>query len=173
MKSAQIVRRVVAYFVDITLLALLVQGFQWGLLTLTNGFPFDKLTELNSGWLLYGWVFLTISVPIWLYFIFFEHSSRQATPGKQLLGLWVTTVTGEKANWRQLLYRTVLKLIPWEIFHLTFMLPVPILSDPAPAFRPGFIVGFVVLLLYLMVMPHTPRQQSIHDLIAETVVERP
>jgi uncharacterized RDD family membrane protein YckC len=36
------------------------------------------------------------------------------------------------------------------------------------------VVGFVVLLLYLLVLRQTPWQQSIHDLIAETVVvERP
>lgn len=172
--SRTIFRRVAAYFVDVTLLMVLVQGFQWGLLALTGGFPFDTFVALNSGWLIYGWVLLTVSVPIWAYFVLCEHSRWQATPGKRLLGLKVSSASGEKAGWWQLLGRTVLKLLPWEIFHLTFMLPVPLLSDPAPAFRPGFVVGFVVLLLYLLVLWQTPRQQSIHDLIAETVVaERP
>lgn len=172
--SQAIFRRVAAYFIDVTLLMLLVQGFQWGILALTGGFPFDMFVALNNGWLIYGWVLLTVSVPIWAYFVLSEHSRWQATLGKRLLGLKVRSTTGENAGWRQLLGRTVLKLLPWEIFHLTFMLPVPLLSDPAPAFRSGFVVGFVLLLLYLLVLWQTPRQQSIHDLIAETVVvERP
>ena len=51
------------------------------------------------------------------------------------------------------------------------MLPTPLLADPDPAFRPGFLIGFVLLLLYIAMMFRTPRQQSIHDLIAGTVVE--
>ena len=172
--SQTIVRRVAAYFIDVTLLMLVVQGFQWGLLAVTGGFPFESMAALNNGWIIYGWVLLTVSLPIWAYFVLSEHSHWQATLGKRFLGLQVRSAAGEKASWRQLLGRTVLKLLPWEIFHLTFMLPVPLLSDPAPAFRPGFVVGFVVLLLYLLVLRQTPRQQSIHDLIMRTVVgERP
>ncbi|WP_420632214.1 RDD family protein [Candidatus Leptofilum sp.] len=170
--SRAIYRRIVAYFIDMALLLLLVQGFQWGLLVVTGGFPFEMLAALNNGWLIYGWVLLTVSVPIWLYFVLSERSRWQATLGKWLMGLQVTSVAGGKASWRQLLGRTVLKLLPWEIFHLAFMLPIPLMNDPNPAFRPGFVVGYAVLLLYLLVMVQTPRQQSIHDLIMGTVVAK-
>lgn len=164
-------RRIAAYFIDVTLLMILIQGSQWGLLALTGGFPFDIFVELNNGWLIYGWVLLTVSLPIWAYFVISEHSRWQATLGKRLLGLQVTSADGAKASRGQLLTRTVLKLLPWEIFHLTFMLPFPILSEPSPAFRPGFIVGFIVILLYMLMLLQTPRHQSIHDLIAKTVVD--
>ncbi|WP_420643962.1 RDD family protein [Candidatus Leptofilum sp.] len=171
-KSQVIYRRVAAYFIDMTLLLVMVQGFQWGLLAVTGGFPFETLSMLNNGWLIYGWVLLTVSVPIWLYFVLSERSGWQATLGKRLMGLHVMSTTGEKASWRQLLGRTVLKLLPWEVFHLAFMLPIPLVNDPNSAFRPGFVVGYVVLLLYLLVLVQTPRQQSIHDLIMGTVVEK-
>lgn len=168
--AAYILRRLGAYIVDVTLLMVAVQAFQWGLMALTGGFPFAQLTALNNGWLIYNWMLLTVSLPIWLYFILFERSSRQATPGKRLLRLQVTSENGERPSWPQLLARTVLKLLPWEIYHLAFMLPVPLLSDPTPGFRPGFVVGAVVLLLYLLVLVQPPARQSIHDLIARTAV---
>lgn len=169
-----VVRRVAAYFIDVSLLALAVQGFQWGLAAATGGFPFNALAARNSGWLIYGWMLLTVSLPIWLYFVLLERSAWRATLGKRLLGLEVAATTGESVSWRQAFGRTVLKLLPWEIFHLAFMLPTPLLSDPAPGFRPGFVVGAVVLLLYLLVLIQPPSRQSIHDLIVGTLVaERP
>ncbi|MEM7112309.1 MAG: RDD family protein [Chloroflexota bacterium] len=163
-------QRIIAYFIDVTLLTVVVQGSQWGLFTLTDGFPFTRMAEINSGWLIYGWVFLTVSLPIWLYFIWGERSARQATLGKRLMGLKVVADSDEKPSWQQVFSRTVLKLIPWELFHLAFMLPVPLLNDPTAAFRPGFLMGFVVLILYLLVLVQTPRRQSIHDVIARTYV---
>ncbi|VAW30843.1 hypothetical protein MNBD_CHLOROFLEXI01-4120 [hydrothermal vent metagenome] len=168
--SQLIFRRVTAYFIDITLLMIAVQGFQWGLSALTGGSPFKNMAALNNGWLIYGWLFLTISLPIWFYFALSEHSSRQATLGKRLMGLQVVSLTGEKASWGQLFGRIALKFLPWEIFHLTLMLPVPIMSDPNPTFRPGFIIGFALLMFYSLVMFQTDRQQSIHDLVTQTVV---
>ncbi len=173
--SQLIFRRVAAYFIDMTLLIIWVQGFQWGLFALTDGgFPFENMVALNNGWIIYGWLFLTVSLPIWFYFALSEHAKWQATLGKRLMGLQVVSVTGGKASWRQLFGRIGLKLLVWETFHLTLMLPVPIMSEPNPAFRSGFIIGFVMLLLYVLVMLRTDRQQSIHDLIAHTlVVKRP
>lgn len=165
-----IFRRSVAYFVDVSILMVAVQGFQWGLSFLTGGFPFNWLAEQNNGWFIYGWIFCTVSLPIWLYFIVLERSGRQATPGKRLLGVHVVSTTGEKAGWGQAVGRTALKLVPWEIYHLTFMLPVPLLSDPAPAFRPGFVIGGVVLLLFILVLLRSPHRQSIHDIVAGTRV---
>ena len=128
------------------------------------------MAEINSGWLIYGWIFLTVSLPIWLYFILSERSRRQATLGKRLMGLTVVSDDGEKPHLQQVVGRTILKLVPWELFHLTFMLPVPLLNDPTAAFRPGFLFGFVVIALYLLVLVQTPQRQSIHDLSARTYV---
>ena len=161
-----------AYFIDVTLLMIVVQAAQWGLFVLTDGFPFNRMAAINNGWLIYGWVFLTVSIPIWLYFILQERTPRGATIGKRLLGLALYSENGEKAQLNQIITRTIIKLLPWEIFHLTFMLPTPILNDPNAGFRPGFIVGFLVLMLFVLVLIHPPQRQSVHDLIARTVVEK-
>lgn len=165
-------RRIAAYLVDVTVLMILVQAAQWGLLALTGGFPYRQLDQMNNGWLIYGWVLLTVSLPIWLYFIIGERSSWQGTPGKRLLGLRVVSEGDAPVQLGQAVTRTLLKLVPWEIYHLAFMLPVPLFNDPNPAFRPGFLVGAMVMALYLLVLLRTPWRQSIHDLVARTAVIR-
>ena len=169
-KNQIIYRRIAAYFIDVTLLTFVVQGAQWGLSALTGGQPFAYFEAVNSGGLIYAWILATVSLPIWLYFILSERSIHKATIGKRLLGLQVISENESKASTGQLISRTVLKLLSWEIFHLTFMFPVPLLADPTAAFRPGFIVGFLVLALYVLVMFRTAPGQSIHDLIAKTAV---
>lgn len=171
-KRKIVARRIGAYFVDTTMLMFAVQGAQWGFAAATGGFPFTQLAATDNGWLIYGWVLLTVSLPIWLYFVLFEYGRRQATPGKRLFGLRVVSEGGEKPSLGQLWSRTLLKLLPWEIFHLTFMLPTPMTGPNGSTsdFRPGFLVGCIVMGLYLLMMIRTPALQSIHDLIAKTVV---
>ena len=167
-----ILRRIGAYFVDVTLLMVLMQGAQWGLFVATGGFPFNQIAAANNGWLIYGWVLLTVSLPIWLYFVLQERTARRATLGKRLLGVQVTAVSGQAATTTQLLARTILKLLLCEMFHLAMMLPTPLFAEPNPAFRPGILIGWVLFLLFVAMMFRMPRQQSIHDLIAGTVVEK-
>lgn len=167
-----VVHRFVAYFIDMTLLMIAVQSVQWGLFILTDGFPFNQLALSNSGILIYGWVFLTVSIPIWLYFILQERSVHHATIGKRIMGLVVESQNGEPANLGQIISRTVIKLLSWEIFHLTFMFPTPLVNDPSAGFRIGFVVGYLILILYVLVLIQTPLYQSVHDLIARTVVRK-
>lgn len=169
-KRPLLLRRIAAYSIDTALFMGIIQAAQRGLFVVTDGFPFNQLAETNNGWLIYAWMLLTVSLPIWLYFVLSERSPRQATLGKRLLGLQVVAENGAKGSVGQLISRTVLKLLPWEIFHLTMLLPIPAYNDPSGAFRPGFIFGMVVLGLYFLMMLRTPRLQSIHDVIAKTLV---
>ena len=66
--------------------------------------------------------------------------------------------------------RTVIKLLPWEISHLTVNLPTSIMYEPEPQFRFGFVVVFALLVLYPALILLTRRRQSLHDLIAKTIV---
>jgi len=51
-----VVRRVAAYFIDVTVLTGSVQSPQWALYLVTGGFPLNRLAEMNNGWLIYGLV---------------------------------------------------------------------------------------------------------------------
>lgn len=76
-----------------------------------------------------------------LYFIGFEASSRQATPGKQWLGLRVCTLDGQRPS----LGRTVLRFVAGSLSWLSLNLGHALAA-------------------------WTPRKQALHDLIAGTLV---
>ena len=168
---ASIVRRLGAYVIDALLLFVafgLLLGSIFGLvLYLTVGFEW-----MRNGLLLWGYVFTIVSLPLWLYYSFFESSVRQATIGMRLLGLRVTGLKGERISFGRALLRTVVKLIPFEVNHAVMFLPVPIESDPNAGFRAGFILVGVLMCVYLASVFLTRHKQSIHDLAARTVVVR-
>jgi uncharacterized RDD family membrane protein YckC len=116
---------------------------------------------------------LTISLPIWLYFSFSEISAHQATLGKRLLKLkTLDRDSGKKVIFGQAILRTVVKLAPWEIAHLTNNLPIPMWYDPNPGFRIGFVMILLLITLYIILVFVNREEQSLHDLVAGTRVVR-
>ncbi len=160
-------RRLGAYAVDVLLLYAISGGLQYALYRLFGGFPFDRLT---TGPQVEAWVLLTISLPTWLYFTFSESSGRQASLGKRLFSLRVTDAREARISPARAFLRTLLKLLPWELTHLSLLLPTPILTDPNPQPRLGLILVYPLLGLYMLSMIFTPRKRSIHDLLAGTLV---
>lgn len=61
-------------------------------------------------------------------------------------------------------------MLPWEVAHLANNLPVPMRYDPAPGFRIGFLASPALLILYVGSMILTSDHQSLHDLLARTLV---
>jgi len=62
--------------------------------------------------------FLSMTLPVVLYFSLCEASAGQGTLGKRMLGLRVSQLSGERAPWKQTLLRAALKFLPWEMGHL-------------------------------------------------------
>jgi uncharacterized RDD family membrane protein YckC len=164
--------RLLAYWIDITLLYAVLLGVQFGFIALTNGAVNNWIAALHNGVLNWGWIFITISFPIWLYFILNESSSRQATLGKLLLGLKVTDLDGNRLQVTTAAWRTACKLAFLEIGHLSFLFPTPLFEEPAPPFRVGFVILIALIVFYFVLTLITPRRQSLHDLIVKTLVVR-
>jgi len=59
--------------------------------------------------------FITLTLPVFLYFYFTEKSKRKATVGKRLMKLSVSNQL--QNNNQKILTRNVLKFLPWEIAH--------------------------------------------------------
>jgi uncharacterized RDD family membrane protein YckC len=161
-----LLRRGAAYGLDVTGLAVLVLATQWAWRALTGG----RLPQPSSGWEIEAWVLLSVSLPIWLYFIALERSAGQATLGKRLMGLRVERIGGGRIRPGQAVARTALKLLPWELTHLTLLVPAPIWSDPQAGWRPGLFVVYGLLAAYAAAAALTPRRQTLPDLAAGTVV---
>lgn len=166
---ASVIRRVLAYIVDATLLFVafpLILGSVLGLLFYsTVGFAW-----MQNGLLSWVYVFSTVSLPVWLYYSLLESSSRQATFGMRLLRLQVADTKGKRISFGRALLRTVVKLLPFELNHLVLFLPTPIWGDPSPGFRFGFVIVNALMILYIATAVLTRRKQSVHDLIARTIV---
>lgn len=107
------VRRSLAFALD-WLVVVLWGGLLFGaVLIATNGTP----PQPENPWTAQAIGFLTMTVPVTLYFAFFESSALRASLGKRVLGLIVSSETGERLSLRPALLRNAIKFAPWECGH--------------------------------------------------------
>lgn len=162
-----VLRRSAAYLLDMLILALGVQVTQWSIWLVSNG---ALHRSLHSGWQMEAWLLLTVSLPCWLYFALSESSRFQATLAKRWLGLQVMNRQHQRLSFTQALWRTILNVLPWELTHVTLLLPTPIWYDAEPNFRLGIGVVYALLTLYIIPIFYTDRHQSLPDILSGTEV---
>lgn len=124
--------------------------------------------QLVSPWMgeLIGFAALTL--PTGLYFILTESSSKQASLGKQFAGITITNQYGNKPKLRQILLRNSVKLLPWEIAHMSIWhIFVP--DGAGGAFiNAGLITSNVLLVTYLLTIIFRRDHGGLYDAIAGT-----
>ncbi len=100
---------------------------------------------------------------VWAYKAILESSSWQATVGKKMLGLKVTTMDGQKVSLMQATMRT------WPFWLAYLMQVIESLVGMG-----GILSTAVSLagLVALIVIAFTPKKQGVHDMIAKTLVVR-
>lgn len=111
-------------------LIFLIPLYIWGSIT-------DPLSAYSLFGSLGGWV------AGWLYCALFESGGWQATPGKRMLGIRVTTLAGERISFGRATGRYFGKILSTLIFYI------------------GFIMAGI-----------TDKKQALHDKLAETLVLR-
>ena len=161
--------RIIAYSIDVALLFAVILVTQ-AILRPVN--PLLGSTQPISGVRQHFWVFATVTLPVLLYFAFCISSSWQATIGMRLLKIKVTGLNEEAIGFGRAVLRSTVMLIPFELNHLVLFYPAPIWKDPKPGFRYGFLIVSALMILYLATVLLTEHHQSVHDLIASTVVRR-
>jgi uncharacterized RDD family membrane protein YckC len=161
------VRRLLAYWFDFVLLAIIFVGLQWLLYKTTSGFPFDSL---KKGYVIEIWVLFSMSLPVWLYFIYCE-LYKQQTIGKRLLKLIVISKEGSKIDINQALIRTFIRLLPWELTHIIILVPKPWWSIEKPEYQFLIYIPNVLMFLYIVVLFANKGNKGIHDFIAKTRVK--
>ena len=161
------VKRLLAYWLDFVLLALILTGLQWLLYAVTSGFPFDRL---ESGVQIELWVLLSMSLPVWGYFIYCETHYGQ-TLGKRLLKLKVASSTNRPLRFRQTLVRTAIRLLPWELTHLIILVPEPWWSVAEPINTALIYIPNALIVLYIAVLFLSGGKRGVHDLAANTTVK--
>ena len=96
-------KRLIAYWIDFMLLAVILVGVQLLIYFLTGGWPFNNF---HSGPAIELWVLCTMSAPVWIYFIVSEYRWSQ-TLGKKLFRLRVRTGRGQMITFEQVWMRTL------------------------------------------------------------------
>jgi uncharacterized RDD family membrane protein YckC len=115
--------------------------------------------------------FLSVTLPITLYFARAESLPRGATFGKRALGLRVITMEGDRVPFRRALLRAAAKFMPWEIAHTTLW------GTPGWPVEPQLTayhwLGYVLSLLlsgWYVVALFAGRHRTPYDRIARTRV---
>ena len=157
-------RRVAAYLVDIVLLfAVLAPAGQLILWLLGAETP-------RTGPAIGRTILWNFSLPAWLYFILSDQSATGATLGKRLLKIQVRDRSGERLSFGRALARTAVKLLPWELVHVSafaFSTDLGQLSGPQLI---GVAAANVLTIIYLGVAIKTRGQRSAHDYAAGTLI---
>lgn len=164
-RYASLLRRTLAFVVDAIIVKLVLEAIEkplglfyyldrllWKLFHWIHaGGVYEGMTGWFTGWLS-GWFFIgPDEIPGWLvlaiyvlYYAVFEASWRQATPGKILMGVFVTDEAGCKLSFQRSLGRSVSRILSMLICF----------------------IGFFIALL-------SSRSQALHDRLASTLVLEP
>lgn len=158
-------RRLAAYAIDITLLAAVLIPLAFGI---QQVFGYRPDTGVGV-WLA---SLAAISLPSWAYFALSDASSGGATLGKRLLGLRASAVDGGRIGLGRALARTAVKLVPWELTHLTFFALAPQLGTFSGLQLGLLWVVYGLFAVYLIVALRYGGERSVHDLVVGTAVRR-
>lgn len=163
-------RRVAAYCLDCSVLFLCFVPWQAALYFVNPIIRIIRNAQQPTATQLHAWVFATITVPAFLYFALMLRSSRQATLGMRLFKLKLEDKNGGRIGLGQALLRSVVMLIPFELNH-TFMFHFgPRGGPPSVSFLISIVAVWAVIAVYIASILWTQRHQSLHDLVAGTVV---
>jgi uncharacterized RDD family membrane protein YckC len=109
----------------VVLLRLCAFSVDWLLIALWGGALFGVVMFASGGspprpdspWQAQGIGFVTMTLPVVLYFAVCESSVMRASVGKRVLGLVVTDETGARLSFRSAFLRNAIKFAPWEFGH--------------------------------------------------------
>ena len=168
-------KRLKAFFFDYAIIfgfVMVLAGVNYGLI-LSRGVLEDVSHLYASPWAKDGLAFLTLILPIILYFTYMESSSRQASLGKQKFGLMVVASNGAPLAIRQAFVRNLFKFLPWQIahtsiFHIQGWPSTP--ETPAPLVQIGFVLVWVMVAAYLVSLFFTRSHRTPYDWAAGACV---
>lgn len=164
-------RRVGAYVLDVAICASFVLASQQLIRILV--FAGAEPSFAQDGLAVECFVLATVSLPVWIYFIWFEASARHATPGKRVFSLEVASMEDEPITLRRIIVRTLVKLLPWELTHIALLFPTPLWLDPNAALvRPLFMLSTFLVGSWLVTAMIHPKNQGVHDILVRTIVRR-
>lgn len=110
---------------------------------------------------------LNFSIPVWLYFWFSDASARGDTPGKRIFRIRVVA-DREALGPGRALARTAIKLLPWELAHLSAFALSSDLDSLSIVQSVGLVLSNLLMLLYLGMAFASRGRRSVHDILVHT-----
>jgi len=169
---AGVMTRLAAYAVDCTLLFGGLLVWQGALYQVNPLLSMMRNGQQPTGRQIHTWVFATATLPFLLYFAVAQSSAHQATPGQRWLKLKVVAKDGTRVSLRQAVLRGAVMLIPFELNHAVLFHVMPRDGQLTPAFSFSYMGVLTIMAAYVAAVRLTRHRQSVHDLIAGTVVQR-
>ncbi len=167
----QLAKRSIAYFLDCFICySLVMLLIQWALLSNLRGAIGLTDEWFEHSWNLQLYVLLTISLPVWLYFTYFDSKKTVGTFGKRIMKLSVTDTQSERIGLKKSFIRTLLKLSPWEIAHIGVIFPTPLYFAENADVRVVTILGILLFGIYMVSILISPDGRSVYDKLLETKV---
>ncbi len=165
MPSNLIIRRTLAYLVDIAFLFGILAPAGFLIQSIVGSQPATgPEVSLRIAW--------NMSLPTWLYFILSDSSAGGASLGKRLLGVRSSACSGKAIAPLRALLRNAVKLLPWELAHIAGFGLSTDLSQFGWVQSLGIGLANALWIGYFLVAVANKGRRSVHDLIASTEVGR-
>ena len=117
--------------------------------------------------------FVTLILPVILYFTYQESSSKQSTWGKRKANIRVVDVNGDRLTRGQAFVRSLGKMIPWQIAH-TSLFHIPgwplAVTMPHPAAITGFICVYILVGFYIAAVFISKKHRTLYDWLSGSYV---
>ncbi len=165
-------RRTAAYFLDCTIcFGVVMLVIQWAILTPLRQHMGITDEWFHNSWNLQAYIWLSISLPVWMYFTFLDSRLFKGTPAKRLFKIAVISESsGSRLAPDKALLRTVCKLLPWEVAHIGLVFPEPIYFAEEPILNPLVYVGIGLFVFYVATILKDERGRAIYDRILGAAV---
>jgi uncharacterized RDD family membrane protein YckC len=155
------------YLIIFTYIAALL-GVNYGLILVGGGL--DEISPLFASTLAKdALAFVTLILPVILYFSLQESSTRQATWGKRKAGLRVISAKGETLTRGRAFVRSLIKFLPWQIAHTSIyhiegfpFAPV----EPPPMVWFGFGLAYLLVGIYIVSALVSKKHRTPYDWLA-------
>lgn len=126
----------------------------------------------STGLQIYATLLVNFSLPTWMYFAASDGSSGGATLGKRCFKIYVSRKDGARLGWLHALFRTAVKLLPWELAHVSAFGLAEDLGNFSLTQNFGIAMSVVLSTAYLGFAILAPDHQGVHDLVVTTLVRR-
>jgi uncharacterized RDD family membrane protein YckC len=114
-------------------------------------------------------VFLLTVLPVGAYLTATEAGPHQASAGKRRQGLRVTTIRGARPGPRRVLARNALKLLPWQLGHLSAT-RFATGREPSPAVWAAYGLALALAVADVAAALRDPHGRALHDRLTGTRV---